>query len=117
MANKLYIPTIGDHLVLTKPWKFKLYDEYRNSSWWDKMNPKKPSSGYWGDADKFVEITLPPGTILSVDRIYIRKSAKDYDSVTFRVLKGSPVPHGRFWAKLRDVNDQLEFTHDETNAK
>lgn len=27
---KLYIPGIGDTIKLTKPWKFKLYPEYRN---------------------------------------------------------------------------------------
>lgn len=41
------------------------------------------------------------GTILEVDRIYIRKGAADFSSVTFKI-RGDKVV--RFWAKLNDVN-------------
>lgn len=71
------------------------------------------------------EITLPQGTDLKVDRIYIRKGREGFDSVTF----WADAPHGalvkvnpasksggaftvtldtrkktRFWAKLAEVN-------------
>ena len=55
--------------------------------------------------------TLEAGTILMVDRIYIRKTAKDsegdYDSVTF-IIKSGPKKGCRFWASLDDVN-YIEF--------
>lgn len=58
-----------------------------------------------------VEVTLPAGTELQVDRIYIRKGLKDFSSITFYVVS-SPMPElnaskkskRRFWAKLSDCN-------------
>lgn len=57
------------------------------------------------------EVVLPRETQLKVDRIYIRKGASDYSSITFYIMK-SPLfekktkskSKGRFWAKLDDVN-------------
>ncbi len=42
--------------------------------------------------DNTVQVTLPVETLLKVDRIYIRKGASDFDSITF-------------WATLKDVNN------------
>lgn len=62
---------------------------------------------------KSIKVTLPKGTILKIDRIYIRKGSSDYSSITFYAKdmlkpntkkKYSP----RFWAKLSDCN-QIEF--------
>ncbi len=59
---------------------------------------------------------LPPETVLSVDRIYIRKGVGDFDSVTFLISdcpdkRFAPkkargfLPGGcRFWVKLDDAN-------------
>jgi len=123
---KLLIPTIGTKLELTKKWSFDLQFEHRNSSVMayfgvDRDNPKyRPIYGY---PPKFISVSFPKGTILIVDRIYIRSGGADikkYDSVTFRVI----LPDGttnfktrenwgnklknvrlRFWAKLSDVNN------------
>lgn len=65
-----------------------------------------------------VPLTLPRRTVLSVDRIYVRKGASDYSSVSFYIQSTSLVPlqptelqargfkkgKKRFWAKLSDVN-------------
>lgn len=63
-----------------------------------------------------VEITLPAGTELTVDRVYIRKGAGDYSSLSFYIadtplMALKPAGKGgfkkgrrRFWAKLADVN-------------
>lgn len=78
---------------------------------------------YW----KFV-IMVPKGTILKVDRIYIRKGAQEYSSITF-ISQNSPnvllkpkskltslekkkypkFSTPRFFAKLKDVNN-IEFS-------
>jgi hypothetical protein len=79
----------------------------------------------WSDeADRIgkdkLEVTLPAGTILSVDRIYIRKGASDFSSITFyakslgeiqrqtsrwsRDQKPKKKKSLRFWAKLEDCN-------------
>jgi hypothetical protein len=66
-----------------------------------------------------IEATLPAGTELQVDRIYIRKGLKDFSSITFYVVS-SPKPElnaskksrRRFWAKLSDCN-RMEITREE----
>jgi len=54
------------------------------------------------------EVTIPKDSILKIDRVYIRKGASDYSSVTFYIehipgvkLKGKV----RFFANLSDVNN------------
>lgn len=127
---KLYVPEIGDSLKLTSDWSFPLYAESRNLT----LGALKGYSLYY--SDKFntmnwlnmdskpqpsIEITIPAGTILKVDRIYIRKGISEYSSITFilnnfgsseiksryseRVVKYKTQ---RFWAKLSDCN-QIEF--------
>ena len=55
--------------------------------------------------------TFAKGTILIVDRIYIRKGAENYSSLSFKVPS---MKRGRFWAKLEDVHN-MEFDIVETN--
>lgn len=62
------------------------------------------------------KFSLPKGTILQVDRIYIRQGGEKFSSLTF-IIKESPDPRLlstkklfgkqgiRFWAKLVDVNN------------
>jgi len=65
----------------------------------------------------FIPVTLPKGTELIVDRIYIRKGASDYSSITFRTnsLGSTEVRQRwggktknkkslRFWVKLQECN-------------
>lgn len=166
----LYVPEIGDNLLLTRNWQFKLHPERRNSSiyttmgltpfsWWKPIEGKfdrynrqeqehiegwidtnqfvqpdyKTYNGNWGtyhkDYDAWSEVAkknmiindiivnFPAGTLLKVDRIYIRKGAKDYSSVTFHaknieivngefVISKKKKPKSfRFWAKLHDCNN------------
>lgn len=66
-------------------------------------------------------ITLPVGTVLRIDRIYVRKGSSDFSSLSFYIesttrqdLMPSKQKPGfkkgrmRFWAKLADVN-RIEF--------
>lgn len=72
-----------------------------------------------------IRVILPAGTLLKIDRIYIRKGASDFSSITFYakelgevVIPGSRWSWGnqkptkrkaqRFWAKLADCN-QIQF--------
>lgn len=58
-----------------------------------------------------VEVTIPVGSVLSIDRIFIRKGISDYSSLTF-FLKSHPdktfKKKPRFWTKLLDCN-KIEF--------
>lgn len=53
-----------------------------------------------------LNVTLGAGTELLVDRVYIRKGAKDFSSLSF-FIKNGPYKGARFWAKLNEVN-QME---------
>lgn len=103
---KLYVPEIGDRLKLTKDWKFKLYQERRNIKMFEHFGlPFK----YEYPVKKYAEITLPKGTVLQVDRIYIRKGAVEYSSISFWAEGIGKGKRGtRFWAKIDDCN-QIEF--------
>ncbi|AHC30548.1 hypothetical protein CC53_gp131 [Rhizobium phage vB_RleS_L338C] len=71
--------------------------------------------GLWNN--RSIPATLPRGTILRVDRIYIRKGNEDYSSLSFYITetahaalqpvktkKGFKKGRKRFWAKLAEVN-------------
>lgn len=118
---KLYIPALGDHLRLTAPWTFKLYTEYRNETLFKHLGLEQPTHRYGQLIG--VPVTLDAGTELGIDRIYIRRGNKEFDSITFNLL-GAKMTKGyfgsksrvRFWAKLRDVNT-IEFDSVLTNIQ
>jgi hypothetical protein len=110
---KLYVPEIGDRLKLTKDWAFKLYYEHRNTPLLKHFGFEYVwKSGNIKDANE--PVILPVGTVLRVDRIYIRNGAQDYSSISFyaegiRGNGGLDKPkNSRFWAKLLDCNN-IEF--------
>ncbi len=124
---KLHIPACGDRLKLAEVWTFAVFLEHRNMKFAEGRSLLKPNEvgKYWvWDGDpyqsglSFREYTLKAGTILEVDRVYIRqhsKSAKDldqdYDSITFRIVGER---NSRFWVKLADANTimcDLESTY------
>ncbi len=116
---RLYIPACGDRVTLSAPWTFDLYLESRNFEF-AKIRGLVPeasklyafydrgsASGY-----KMVSVTLPAGTVIECDRVYVRTFSKaqvdvstDYDSITWKVIgpKGKAVPKSRFWTKLPDT--------------
>lgn len=60
-----------------------------------------------------IDITLPAGTEITIDRIYIRKGVSDFSSVSFNLNQTTHPDlqfrgRKRFWAKLQDVN-RIEF--------
>jgi len=119
----LHIPTIGEELTLAAPWAFNLYYERRNDTavsfylgvdlsatgLYDRL-----INARWENGFKFQWCTIAAGTVLAVERIYVRAGGaamKEYDSITFRVIS---TPDGRktlgkgkvrFWAKLLECNN------------
>jgi len=108
-----FVPDIGTVVRLKEDWTFRLYSESRNRDAFDAVgmeyNPRSHE-----------ELTIKAGSALKVDRVYIRKGAKEYSSITFNVQKGPEnvaVAAGRehvfkkkgvrFWAKLSDVNKMV----------
>jgi hypothetical protein len=84
---RIFIPTIGTHLKLTSDWKFLLHREYRNNDLWEALGLPVPKTVDWRYSNSNVteEVILPKGTVLCVDRIYIRKNAEDFDSISFTI--------------------------------
>lgn len=139
---KLFVPTIGSKLRLVSPWRAKIEKEYRNDSIFnllelnDQESPTnlhltqlleaksniKATRGFYGymTYEGSLDITLPKDTILNVDRIYIRKGAGEFDSITFEIFdcpimemkpkskKGFRTGRLRFWVKLDNANE-IEF--------
>ncbi len=134
---KFFIPELGSKIILQNSWSFELYLEHRNDSllratgvpvWshdWgrDTLQPIGWSrDGKYGDWHK--QYSIPSGTELTIDRIYIRKGLKEFSSVSFFINRKTVTPefsdfakriHNgkgrcRFWAKLADVNN-IEFLY------
>ena len=130
---KLYIPEINDSIRLVEPWTFDLFNEYRNETLMEISSIEFPR--IQSSFKQFVPFTIPTGEVLKIDRIYIRKGASDYSSLSFlwvgkrtssKVITRTATAVGygtkqswdydvkkpakpvRFWAKLADVNN-IEF--------
>jgi len=140
----LCIPELGTKLILDEDWAFNLYNEDRNESLVKAAGfpagcDSSPYYAYalntamaafnagWGvtlEHNQYQRlfyklVTLPTGSILTVDRIYIRKGASGYSSVSFYLDRKSVDENYsiftnniskssgkcRFWAKLNDVNN------------
>lgn len=123
---KLFVPACGDRIILSKPWTFTLYMESRNLKFAHAHGlVSKEDTTRWGLYEdpppgqrhsrvlKRAQLTLPKGTVLECDRVYIRtfnkakvQNENDYDSLTWKVIKdGKPAKNQRFWAKLVDCLD------------
>jgi hypothetical protein len=117
---RLYIPHLRDQIQLVEDWSFRLYRESRNSTLEThlglscasvsdpRLEGEKYSDGWWKVRWWKKPVTLPAGTVLTIERIYIRAGQDDFSSVTFsaRLLKpGAEKPtRVRFWVKLDDAN-------------
>lgn len=85
----------------------ELWDAYKKTDEW-----KNHIRLYWEANNALqlknsVSVTLPIGTCLEVDRIYIRQKAGEFDSVTFKIRteKKHPMHNVRFWVKRSDANN------------
>lgn len=106
---KMFIPTIGTVFTLTKNWEFDIYEEYRNYACLQLLFPNQKIGKYgkYGTPTPPRKFAFKKGSVLKVDRIYIRKSKAEYDSVSFVLqhdASGEISKKPRFWVKLADVN-------------
>lgn len=126
--SEFCLPPLETHLQLTEDWTFDLYPEGRNFSLFKQVSPEditdskyggKTYKGTYRDDDDNpdrteVEIYLPSGSVLMIDRVYVRQGKKKYSSITFQ-LKKTPrddvdvedakgKSHVRFWVRLKDAN-------------
>lgn len=124
----LCIPTIGDKVRVRdgQEWTFHLIAEQRNYRAIDYFHPGQRDDGYYHCFDlppgvsyydyfskhgqqperKKWLITISEGTVLTIDRIYLRKGKDEFNSITFILNKppGKKGPMVRFWVRLDEVN-------------
>lgn len=124
----LCVPTIGDKVRVLdgQSWSFHLIAEHRNSGAIDYFHPGVKGEGYYDYYDLPEGVTyydyyrqhqrpperrkwlttIPEGTVLTIDRIYLRKGKEEFDSITFILNKPKGVkgPMVRFWVRLDEVN-------------
>lgn len=122
--KQFHIPRLGDIVTLASDWTFAVINDPRNHmvlQW--SGHPEYSaqsyyplgvtSTSYYGPRlNKTVQLTIPKGTRLKIDRIYIRKGQRDFDSVTFiapdlKALQNCSKKSVRFFAKLDDVNTMV----------
>jgi len=108
--RRLWIPQIGECIELTKDWTFDLFKEHRNLKLFEMLFGSVGDThwSWYGQVRDSKPVTFPARTVLRVDRIYVRKGAPDFDSMTFFVAKCAlpalKKKRPRFWAKLWHVN-------------
>jgi hypothetical protein len=104
--KNMHIPVIGEEVTLAEDWTFALHNEYRNKTLFLAIGEKAPAPFWCGTPGAETRnMTLEKGWTLTIDRIYIRRGAESFNSVTFKTsYNGKKV---RFWAKLKDVNNMV----------
>ena len=124
--TKLFIPRFGTLLELSEAWTFQLHYEGRNQALVEALGFTFEYSYRNNVSPPPETVSLPAGTVLKVDRVYIRRDfdgkASDYDSLTFQIVScpaekklcknGSFGRKTRFWAKLEDCNNIVAIIDD-----
>lgn len=105
---KVHVPVIGDRMELTKDWTFPLHHEYRNDKLFKAFGLTMEKG--WNTNAKPPQVTLKKGTVLKLDRLYVRKGAGTFSSLTFIIDGGceEKLTKARFWAKV-DACNNIQF--------
>ena len=102
--QRLFIPELGTLLEVAEDWPITLHHESRNNDFIAAMGGPKMAKYSYRETGSY-KTTIPKGTVLTVDRIYIRSGNKEFSSISFRVHDGKV--KGRFWVKLDEANQLL----------
>lgn len=105
---QLYIPNIGERITLAADWTFRLFNERRCQPFDDCPAPAQIVDNPTYFLSQVKLCTLPAGTVLLVDRVYLRQGLDEFASISFRIVSTAAPwvakQRKRFWAKLDDVN-------------
>lgn len=115
---KLLVPVIDDRIELIKDTLLELKNAGQNEVFLEKcdatINNTKQSN------NEFCYIKMPKGTILIVDRIYIRKGEgkEEFNSITFKIKNQKGLPNGRFYLSINRINElDVNFLGQESEIK
>lgn len=106
---KMFMPSLGANISLSEDWEIDLYNEHRNNTFVQTCKTVLGAKIKEQDYLKVNKVVIPKNSVLTFDRIYLRKGVADYDSVTFTIQHPEfKKLKGRFWVKLTDVN-KIEY--------
>lgn len=106
---KMLIPVCGDVIKITKDVDVELKNIAQNTNFLEKYDEKLKNVKQISKKKHF--ITLKKGTLLTIDRVYIRQGdSAEYNSITFKINKDKNLPNGRFFLPVSVVNSlDIEF--------
>lgn len=108
---KLWIPVLKDVVKLVAPWTGRVMNETRNGKFLEAVEESSVGTVWGWQGMNPHQVTLPVGTVLEFDRIYIRQGNEDYNSVTWRVLAAPGLPKKvvgtRFWVHVNQANEMV----------
>lgn len=111
---KMLIPVCGDVIKVAKDVDVELKNIAQNKNFLEKYDEKLKNVKQINKKKHFV--TLKKGTLLTIDRVYIRQGdSAEYNSITFKINKDKNLPNGRFFLPVSVVNTlDIEFLGQET---
>lgn len=106
---KMLIPVCGDVIKVAKDVDVELKNIAQNKNFLEKYDEKLKNVKQINKKKHF--ITLKKGTLLTIDRVYIRQGdSAEYNSITFKINKDKNLPNGRFFLSVSVVNTlDIEF--------
>lgn len=119
--KQFYMPSLGDTMTLATDWEVVIANDRRNRSlaeWagvcavpsgsysYYPLGPAR-NMGYAALRNVTATVTIPKGTVLRIDRIYLRKDKPTFNSLTFWAQIPGVKKKVRFFASLSDVNRML----------
>ncbi len=112
----IFIPAVGDNFLLKNSITTNIVFDGQNKRFVKMLMKDEPTC-----LGAKVELTLLEGTVLKIERVYVRQGAgAEFDSVTFRIPKDNPsgLPSGRFFLPIDVVNTlEVEKINDVTKDK
>jgi len=113
----MLIPVIEDVIVLNKDTTLLLKNVSQNKNFIKKYSELfKNTLQVSGNT---YSITLSKGTLLTIDRVYIRQGDNaDFNSITFKISQDKNLPNGRFFISVREANNlDIDFLGQNKDTK
>lgn len=109
-ARQMWIPDIGYQFRLTEDWEFPLFLERRNDSLVGRLKPNVLFGRNENENGESIGCAIPKGTVLQVDRVFIRQgSSNAWSSITFFIKyapgdedKPKPVKRPSYYSRAWD---------------
>ena len=98
--SKIFIPEVGDTLVLIEEWIFSLVKNHKTKNVFDVLNAPYLKGLFNSQGEVVGQVKLPAGTVVVFEDIYAgKKSSKTVELST--TIKNKKC---RFFANISDIN-------------